>query len=113
MKLVKNDSDRVIDLLIYKNQYALIKKLNVFFGDHNKKFICKRYSNSQTIENMLHEPKCETIDQTNIKISPEPHIHWKKDFQKNPSFFRIYADFEADNEKNFSSSGNKTTNIYR
>ena len=27
----KNDSDRDIDLLIYKNHYALIKKLNVFY----------------------------------------------------------------------------------
>ena len=61
----------------------------------------------------IHEPKCENIDITNIKISPEPHIHWKKYFQKNPSFFRLYADFEADNEKNYSSSGNKTTTIFR
>ena len=34
----KNGSDKVFDLLIYKNHYALIKKLNVFLGDHNKKF---------------------------------------------------------------------------
>ena len=35
----KNESDEVIDLLIYKNHYALIKKLNVFLGDHNESFI--------------------------------------------------------------------------
>ena len=34
-------------------------------------------------------------------------------FQKNPLFFRIYADFEADNEKDKSSLGNKTTNVYK
>ena len=28
-------------------------------------------------------------------------------------YFRIYADFEADNEKDKSSVGNKTTNIYK
>ena len=35
----------------------------------------------------------------------------KKHFHKNPFYFRIYADFEADNEKDNSSAGNKTTNI--
>ena len=36
----RNDSNRVVNLLIYKNHYALIKKLNLFLGDHNKNFIC-------------------------------------------------------------------------
>ena len=31
----------------------------------------------------------------------------------NPLYFRIYADFEADNERDDSSLGNKTTNIYK
>ena len=34
----KNDSDRVIDLAIYKNLHALIKKLNVFLGNHHINF---------------------------------------------------------------------------
>ena len=43
----KNEiSDRVVDLLIYKNHYALIKKLNVFIGDHHKNFIGRRCLNS-------------------------------------------------------------------
>ena len=37
----------------------------------------------------------------------------KKHFHKNPLFFWIYADFEADNEKNNSIVWNKTTNIYK
>ena len=37
----------------------------------------------------------------------------KKHFHKNPLNFRIYADFEADNEKDNSKIGNKTTNIYK
>ena len=36
IEVIKNDSDRVIDLAIYKNHYALIKKLDVFLGDHKK-----------------------------------------------------------------------------
>ena len=42
IEIRKNDSDRVIDLAIYKNHYVLIKKLDVILGDHNKKFICRQ-----------------------------------------------------------------------
>ena len=51
-EISKNESDNVIDLLIYKNHYALIKKLHVFL-DHNKSFVCKRCLNSYTCENAL------------------------------------------------------------
>ena len=36
----------------------------------------------------------------------------KKHFHKNFLHYRIYADFEADNEVDNSNIGNKTTNIY-
>ena len=36
-----------------------------------------------------------------------------KQFHKNPLYFRLYASFEADNEKANSSVGKKTTNIYK
>ena len=62
---------------------------------------------------MVHKPKCENKDITTIRTSMELHLHWKDQFHKNPIFFRIYADFEADNEKDNSSIGNKTTNIYK
>ena len=42
IKISKNNTDKVIDLAIYKNHYILIKKLDVFLGDHNRKFICRR-----------------------------------------------------------------------
>ena len=115
IEISKNNSDSVIDLAIYKNHYVLIKKLDVFLGDHNKKYICRRCLSSYTSENMLvkHKPKCENNDITTIKTSNESHLHWKKHFHKNPLYFRKYADFEADNEKDISSIGNKTTNIYK
>ena len=53
IEISKNNLDRVIDLAIYKNHYVLIKKLDVFLGDHNKKFICRRCLSSYTSENML------------------------------------------------------------
>ena len=115
IEISKNNSDRVIDLAIYKNHYVLIKKLDVFLGDQNKKIICRRCLSSYTSENMLikHKPKCETNDITSIKTSNESHLHWKKHFHKNPLNFRIYADFEDDNEKDNTCIGNKTINVYK
>ena len=62
---------------------------------------------------MKHKPKCENNDITTIKTSPNSHLHLKNHFYKNPLYFRVYADFGADNEKDNSSLGNKTTNIYK
>ena len=115
IEISKINSDKTIDLAIYKNHYVLIKKLDVFLGDHIKKIICRRCLSSYTSENMLmkHKPKCENSDITSIKTSNESHLHWKKHFHKNPLYFRIYADFEADNEKDNTYFGNKTLNIYK
>ena len=82
IEVSKNESDRVIDLAIYKNHYVLIKKLDVFLGDLNKKIICRRCLSSYTSENMLikHKPKCENNDITTIRTSKDSHLHWKKTF---------------------------------
>ena len=70
---------------------------------------------SYTSENMLmkHNQKCGDNNITTIRTSNESHLHWKKHFHKNPLYFRIYADFEADNEKDNSIIGDKTINIYK
>ena len=39
VEVSSKNSDRVIDFGIYKNHYFLIKKLDVFLGYHNKKFL--------------------------------------------------------------------------
>ena len=82
IEVSKNISDRVIDLAIYKNQYVLIKKLDVFLGDHNKKFICRQCLSSYTSENMLkkHKEKCGDDNKTVIRTSNELHLHRKKTF---------------------------------
>ena len=115
IEVSKNESDKVIDLAIYKNHYILFKKSDVILGDHNKKYICRQCLSLYTSENMLikHKQKCGKDNITTIKTSNESQLHWKKHFHKNPLYFRIYADFEADNEKDNSSIGNKTTNIYK
>ena len=60
-----------------------------------------------------HKPKCENIDITSIRTSPDSDLHGKKPFHRNPLNFRIYADFEADIEEGNSCIANKTTNIYK
>ena len=86
IEISKNESDKVIDLLIYKNHYALIKKLHVFLGDHNKSFVCRRCLNSYTCENALinHKEKCGDDNICTIRTSNESHLYWKKHFHKNP-----------------------------
>ena len=113
IEISKNESDKVIDLLIYKNHYALIKKLNVFIGKHDCKYICRKCLNSYTTNSMLIKHKNLCSQNQILKTSPNSHIYWKKYFQKNKLYFRIYADFEADNKKEYTNIGDKTTNIYK
>ena len=71
--------------------------------------------NSYTNEDMLkiHKPRCENIDMSIIRTSNESHAFCKNHIHKKSLYFRVYADFEADNEIDNSSLGNKTTIIYR
>ena len=113
IEISKNVSDKVIDLLIYKNHYVLIKKLNVFIGKHDCKYVCRKCLNSYTTQNMLIKHKKLCGENQKLRTSPNSHIYWKKYFQKNKLYFRLYADFEADNKKESTSIGDKTTNIYK
>ena len=115
IEISKNESDKVIDLLISKNQYALLKKLHVFLGTHNESFVCRRCLISYTCENALinHKEKSGDDKTCTVRTSNESHLYWKRHFHKNPLNFRIIADFEADNEIDGSNIGNKTTNNYK
>ena len=62
---------------------------------------------------MIHQRKGENCDITTIRTSNESHFHWKDHFHKNLLYFGIYADFEADNEQDSSSVGNKASNFYK
>ena len=59
----------------------------------------------------MHELKCENNDITTIRTSSESYLHLKKTFHKNPFYFSVYADFEADNAKDNSSIGIMKTKI--
>ena len=84
-------------------------------GDHIRSFICRRCLKSYTSKNMLtlHKPNCGNNDLATVRTSSDPHLHWENNFHKNSLYFSIYAEFEADNENDNSSTGNKTTNIYK
>ena len=58
-----------------------------------------------------HKNLCQ--ENQKLKTSPDSHMYWKKYFQKNKLYFRIYTDFEADNKKENTNIGDKTTNIYK
>ena len=101
-----------IDLLIFLvTTIILIKILNVYSGDRQNFFICRRCLNSCTSEKMLmiHKPKCGEDDICSVRSSIESQLHWRKPFHKNPLCFRMYADFEVDNEIDNFIIGNKTT----
>ena len=84
IEISKNESDRVDDLIIYKNHYALIKKIQKIL-DHNKSFVCRRCLNSYTNHNALtnHKEKCGDDNICTSRTSNKSHLHWKKHFQKN------------------------------
>ena len=107
----KNVSDRFEDLLIYRNNYFLTQKLNVFLGQQDGRYISKRSLNTYTSQNMIikYRQQCNKKEMTSIKTSPEYHVYWKNYFHKNPKGFRICADLEADNEIEISTIGNRTT----
>ena len=77
-------------------------------------FFSRRSLKSYTSQNMLmlHKPKCGEDDICSIGTLSESHIYQKNHFHKNPLYFRIYADSEADFVIDNYSLGNKTTNIY-
>ena len=67
---------RVVDFLIYKNFYVLIKKLNVFVRKEVNKSICRRCLNSLPNHDVLnnHMQKYGQQEITCIKTSKESHI---------------------------------------
>ena len=76
-------------------------------------YICTRRLISYTNHDVLssHIQKSGQKEITSIGLSKESHLCWKDHFHKNPLYFRIIAEFKADNENDNSTLGNKTFNI--
>ena len=115
VELSNSEYETTIDLLIYKNDYVLIKKLYIFIGNSKCKFICRRCLSCFEHEHVLkkHKDRCEQQDFTAIKLSLDKQLNWKKHYQKVPLYFRIYADFECNNSHVDTNIGEHTTNIYK
>ena len=89
LEIKKNNGEYEIDLLIYKNHYVLIKKLHVFLGKSDCKYVCRRCLSSYSNENVLkkHKFKCGQQEITSFRTSNELHIYWKKIFSQNSIVF--------------------------
>ena len=87
----------------------------MFFGNGDNNYICRHCWSSYTSENMIikHKQQCNQKQITSIKTSYESRLYYENLFHQNPLYFRIYAEFAADNEKDNSSLGKKTTNFYK
>ena len=61
IEISKTGSDRVVDLLICKNHYVVIKWLHIFSVNHKCKLVCRRCLSSYTSQNVLlkHKQWCE------------------------------------------------------
>ena len=55
--------------------------------------------------------KCGQKEINSIKLNNESHLPWKEHFHKNTLYFRLFLDFEADNENDNTHIGNKTNNL--
>ena len=72
--------------------------------------------NSYKSQNRLIKQKQQREEAPEITImrtSNESHLFWKKHSQKNPLYFGVVADFEADNKVDNSSKDIKRTNNFK
>ena len=65
VEVSRNESEKVIDLMIYKNHYALFKKIHVFLGKHNSKFVCLRCLSCFKVENIVKQWRNMLNDESN------------------------------------------------
>ena len=95
-----NQNRRIIDLILYKNHYILLKKLHVFIGKHDNSYICRNCLNSYTVQSKLntHKKLCGNKSKSVYIPSNETHVKWNKYYQKMPIYSSIIADFEARNQ---------------
>ena len=94
------ENRRIIDLILYKNHYILLKKLHVFIGEQDNRFVCRNCLSSYSVQSELisHKKLCGNKNKSVYIPSKESHVKWNKYYQKMPIYSIIIADFEARNE---------------
>ena len=94
------ENRRIIDLILYKNHYILLKKLHVFIGKHDNCFVCRNCLSSYSVQSELitHKKLCGNKNKSVYIPSKETHVKWNKYYQKMPIYSIIFADFESMNK---------------
>ena len=94
------ENRRIIDLILYKNHYILLKKLHVFIGKHDNIYVCRNCLSSYSVQSELitHKRLCGNKNKSVYIPSKQTHVKWNKYYQKMPIYSIIIADFEARNE---------------
>ena len=109
------ENRRIIDLILYKNHYILLKELHVFIGKHDNQYVCRNCLSSYSVLSELttHKKLCGGKMKSVYIPCKKTHIKWDKNYQKMPLYTMIIADFEARNEPiiNQDNTINKTIDI--
>ena len=93
------ENRRIIDLILYKHHYILLKKLHVFIGKHGNIYVCRNCLSSYSVQSelILHKRLCGNKNKSVYIPSKETHVKWNKYHQKMPIYSIIVADFESTN----------------
>ena len=94
------ENRKIIDLILYKNHYIILKKLHVFIGKHDNIYVCRNCLNIYSVQSklMTHNILCGKKNKSVYIPSKKSHVKWNKYYQKMPIYSIIIADFEARNE---------------
>ena len=71
-----NQNRRIIDLILYKNHYILLKKLHVFVGKHDCQYICRNCLSSYSVQSelLVHKRICGGKDKSVYLPCKETHV---------------------------------------
>ena len=108
----------IIDLLLYKNHYILIKKLHLYINNsHDYKIVCRKCLSSFNNNERLKEHQILCNDKKAIKYKPyhEKYLSWNKYHEKMPIYITVIADFECRNQpiNNNDNNTEKTQRLYK
>ena len=100
VEISKNDLHKVSHIIIYTLHDVLTTELHVVLGEKKSKFVCRRFLKPSLHQKILvkHKRMCEQQKTTANKTSNESNLYCTCYFYKNIIYFRVYADFEANNE---------------
>jgi hypothetical protein len=107
---------RVIDLMLYKDHFILIKKLHTFCKTSaDATHLCRNcLSTYKTKDHLInHKQLCEKHSEVRYTFPYDKNFKFDKFHYKIKVPFRIYADFECLNVKDGKAVGKKTNNVYK